>query len=98
MSFFKFVYFGLVISISLHASIDVKESIVKIYTVSKNPSYTTPWNSSISRSHGSGSIISGNRILTNAHVVADETFIEVKRHGDTKKYEAEVSSSPIKQI
>ncbi|MDF1875103.1 trypsin-like peptidase domain-containing protein [Sulfurimonas sp. SAG-AH-194-I05] len=72
------------------ASTDVKESVVKIYTVSKIPSYTTPWNSSISRSHGSGSIIAGNRILTNAHVVANETFIEVKRHGDTKKYEAEV--------
>ena len=69
---------------------NVKESIVKIYTVSKIPSYTTPWNSTIRRSHGSGSIIKGNRILTNAHVVANETFIEIKRHGDTKKYEAEV--------
>jgi len=68
----------------------VEASIVKIYTVSKVPSYTTPWNSTIRRSHGSGSIISGNRILTNAHVVANQTFLEVKRHGDTKKYEAEV--------
>ena len=76
---------------SLYASdINVKESIVKIYTVSKIPSYTTPWNSTIRRSHGSGSIIAGNRILTNAHVVANETFIEIKRHGCTKKYEAEI--------
>lgn len=89
MYIFKIVWLFF-ISMSLSASIDVKESIVKIYTVSKVPSYTTPWNSSISRSHGSGSIIEGNRILTNAHVVANETFIEVKRHGDTKKYEAEV--------
>ncbi|MDQ7045129.1 MAG: trypsin-like peptidase domain-containing protein [Sulfurimonas sp.] len=80
----------IVLSASLLATVDVKESIVKIYTVSKIPSYTTPWNSSISRSHGSGSIIEGNRILTNAHVVANETFIEIKRHGDNKKYEAEV--------
>jgi len=78
------------LNIYLLASNSIEESIVKIYTVSKIPSYTTPWNSSIKRSHGSGSIISGNRILTNAHVVADETFIEVKRHGDTTKYEAEV--------
>lgn len=79
------------LSVSLFgATANVKESIVKIYTVSKIPSYTTPWNSSIRRSHGSGSIIEGNRILTNAHVVANETFIEIKRHGDTKKYEAEV--------
>ncbi|MCD6191478.1 MAG: trypsin-like peptidase domain-containing protein, partial [Sulfurimonas sp.] len=80
----------IVLNLSLLASAGVEESIVKIYTVSKLPNYKTPWNSSIRRSHGSGSIISGNRILTNAHVVADETFIEVKRDGDTRKYEAEV--------
>ena len=68
----------------------VKDSIVKIYTVSKIPNYSTPWNSNIKRSHGSGTIIDGNRILTNAHVVANETFIEVKRHGQTQRYEAEL--------
>ena len=71
-------------------SADIKDSIVKIYTVSKVPNYSIPWNSSIRRSNGSGSIIMGNRILTNAHVVANQTFIEVKRYGDTKRYEAEV--------
>lgn len=86
----QFIFFA-ILALSLQAfANDVKESIVKIYTVSKVPSYSTPWNSTISRSHGSGSIIKGNRILTNAHVVANETFIEVKRHGDTKKYEAVV--------
>lgn len=70
--------------------ISVKDSVVKIYTVSKVPSYTIPWNTSLRHSHGSGSIISGNRILTNAHVVANETFVEVKRYGQTKRYEAEV--------
>jgi S1-C subfamily serine protease len=49
-----------------------------------------PWNSTVSRSSGSGSIISGNRILTNAHVVANETFLEVKKYGDTKRYQAKV--------
>lgn len=83
------ILFIMIFSFSaLHSSI--KESIVKIYTVSKVPNYLTPWNTSIKRSHGSGSIISGNRILTNAHVVANETFIEVKRYGETKRYEAEV--------
>ena len=75
---------------SLVAQSSGKDSIVKIYTVSKIPNYSVPWNSNIKRSHGSGSIISGNRILTNAHVVADETFIEVKRYGQTQRYEAEV--------
>jgi len=68
----------------------IEESIVKIFTVSKVPNYATPWNSSTRRSHASGAIISGQRILTNAHVVANETFIEVKRYGETKRYEAKV--------
>ena len=70
----------------------IKESIVKIYTVAKNPDFTIPWNSSIYRVTGSGAIISGNRILTNAHVVANHTFIEVRRYGEMKRYEAEVLS------
>ena len=68
----------------------IDSSIVKIYTVSKSTNYLEPWNSSVGRSSGSGSIISGNRILTNAHVVANETFIEVKKYGDTKRYQAKV--------
>jgi len=63
---------------------------VKIYTVSKTPNYLEPWNSTVRRSTGSGSIISGDRILTNAHVVANRTFIEVKKYGDTKRYQAKV--------
>ena len=80
----------LVVNVQANANKEVQDSIVKIYTVSKIPNYSIPWNSSIRRSHGSGSIILNNRILTNAHVVANETFIEVKRHGQTKRYQAEV--------
>jgi len=75
---------------SSHADEGIEESIVKIFTVSKVPNYATPWNSSIRRSHASGAVIAGERILTNAHVVANETFIEVKRYGKTKRYEAKV--------
>ena len=79
---------SLAFSFSFSQSID--SSIVKIYTVSKSTNYLEPWNSSVQRSSGSGSIISGNRILTNAHVIANETFIEVKKYGDTKRYQAKV--------
>ena len=78
------------ITLSLTYSATIESSIVKIYTVSKSTNYLEPWNSSVQRSSGSGSIISGNRILTNAHVVANETFIEVKKYGDTKRYQAKV--------
>jgi S1-C subfamily serine protease len=88
-SLFKLIItLGLAISYGYGTKID--SSIVKIYTVSKATNYLEPWNSSIQRSSGSGSIISGNRILTNAHVVANQTFIEVKKYGDTKRYQAKV--------
>ena len=80
----------LIITITVVQAKGIDESIVKIYTVSKNTNYMEPWNSSVQRSSGSGSIISGNRILTNAHVIANETFVEVKKYGDTKRYQAKV--------
>lgn len=70
----------------------VKESIVKIYTVANLPDYSEPWNTSTTQYSGSGSIIMGNKILTNAHVIADNTFLEVKRYGQTKRYEATVET------
>ncbi len=70
----------------------LKEAVVKIYTVSKSADFTRPWNSSIHRMSGSGAIIEGNKILTNAHVVANHTFIEVRRYGEAKRYEAKVLS------
>ncbi len=90
MKLLNYLFLSIILSTGLTANEYIEESIVKIFTVSKIPNYSTPWNSSIKRSHASGAIISGNRILTNAHVVANETFIEVKRYGETKRYEAKV--------
>ncbi len=70
----------------------IKEAIVKIYTVVKSPDFTRPWNSSMYQITGSGTVIEGNRILTNAHVIANSTFLEVRRYGETKRYEAKVLS------
>lgn len=88
-SFLKVLSF-IVMIFSLLEGGEVDASIVKIYTVSKTPNYLEPWNSTVERFSGSGSIIAGNRILTNAHVVANETFLEVKKYGDTKRYRAKV--------
>ena len=43
-------------------------------------------------SNGSGCFISGNRILTNAHVVSNSTFIQVRKYGQSKKVKARVLS------
>jgi len=67
-----------------------KQAIVKIYTVSKVFNYQAPWSSTMRSSTGSGAIIEGGYILTNAHVVANQTFLEVQRYGQRKRYIAEV--------
>jgi S1-C subfamily serine protease len=67
-----------------------KQAIVKIYTVAKIPNYLSPWGSSMRSSTGSGAIIEGGYILTNAHVVADQAFLEVQRYGERKRYIAKV--------
>ena len=67
-----------------------KQAIVKIYNVSKIPSYLSPWSTSMGSSTGSGAIIEGGYILTNAHVVANQAFLEVQRYGERKRYIAKV--------
>lgn len=67
-----------------------KQAIVKIYTTAKVPNYLSPWSSSMRSSTGSGAIIEGGFILTNAHVVANQAFLEVQRYGERKRYMAKV--------
>ncbi len=72
------------------AKSNVKEAIVKIYTVSNSHNYHEPWQTWGQKIfNGSGCIISGKRILTNAHVIRDYTFIQVRRSGEAKKFTAE---------
>ncbi|KAK9078657.1 hypothetical protein SSX86_002714 [Deinandra increscens subsp. villosa] len=69
------------------------DSVVKIFTVASSPNYFLPWqNKSQRESMGSGFVISGKRIVTNAHVVADHTFVLVRKHGSPNKYRAEVKA------
>lgn len=70
---------------------DTKDSIVKIFTTAVTYNYDSPWQTSGSAEWtGSGSIISEHRILTNAHVVSNATFIEVKKNGDPRRFVAKV--------
>ncbi len=60
---------------------DVRESIVKVYVVSNSPDYYNPWSMQGPRGgSGSGCIIENNLILTNAHVVSDHTFLQVRKY------------------
>ncbi|OQX14813.1 MAG: peptidase S1 [Thiothrix lacustris] len=68
----------------------LENSIIKIYVTSKSQTSYSPWNADSLASSGSGFIIAGKRILTNAHVVADHIFVEVQRDGTPKRYQATV--------
>ncbi len=70
----------------------IEDSIVKIYTTRAAPDYFTPWRLMAPRqSSGSGAVIDGGRILTNAHVVADASYLQVQKHNDTRRHQARVS-------
>ena len=73
------------------ANPDIQNSIVKIYTTQSNPDYDNPWNTLRPEiANGTGSIIRDNFILTNAHVVSNQTFIQVQSHGRPKRFPAKV--------
>ena len=68
-------------------------NVIKIYTTSQEPDYDTPWQAqNPSSSTGSGVVISGGRVLTGAHVIADATFIQVQRSSDPNKAVARVEA------
>ncbi len=65
----------------------LQKSLVKIFTTAQEPNYYEPWRIGSSQfMSGSGCVLKGNRILTNAHVVSNAIFIEVLKEGDSRKY------------
>jgi S1-C subfamily serine protease len=63
----------------------VADSVVKISVTKREPDFFKPWTkASPSKVSGSGVVISGGRILTNAHVVmyASEVFVQLSQGGD----------------
>ncbi len=72
---------------------DHRDSVVKIFVTSNSMDYYRPWQSRGSYSStGSGCVLEGQRIITNAHVVADNTFIQVRKESDPTKYTAKVEA------
>lgn len=71
----------------------IEKSVIKIFTTSNSPNFFSPWKmKNTSSSTGSGVVIMGNKILTCAHVIEDETFIQVQKNADPQKYIAKVES------
>jgi S1-C subfamily serine protease len=69
-------------------------SVVKVHSVADPPDYEQPWQTrGATGTTGSGAIVEtpkGPRILTNAHVVENHTYVEVRRYGRSQKVVARV--------
>jgi S1-C subfamily serine protease len=64
---------------------NIEDSVVKINVTARTPDYFRPWTkASPSKASGSGVVIDGSRILTNAHVVmhASEVLVQLRKGGD----------------
>jgi S1-C subfamily serine protease len=69
----------------------LRRSVVKLFTILKEPNYYQPWNLEYQKtSGGSACIVAGHRILTNAHVVSHHLYVQALKPGDSKKYTARV--------
>ncbi|MDX2082321.1 MAG: trypsin-like peptidase domain-containing protein [Terrimicrobiaceae bacterium] len=69
----------------------VARSVVRIEAASEEPNYRAPWNpGSVAGGVGAGFVISGNRILTNAHVVSNSRFLTVSKEGNPHPFPARV--------
>ncbi|NCN09780.1 MAG: trypsin-like serine protease [Leptospira sp.] len=70
----------------------IRKSVVQIKVFSQSFDPYSPWSpGSLSASGGTGFLIDGNRILTNAHVVSNAKYIQIQRYNQTEWYEAKLS-------
>ena len=83
---------GVVLALAAGAFGDPLDSVVKVFTVSSSPSYTLPWMSFPREGTGSGCVIRGKKILTNAHVVSDQTMVMVRKQSSPDKFKARVAA------
>ena len=72
-------------------SVEIRDSVVKIFTTQRGPDFESPWiKQSPSEISGTGFVIDGNRILTNAHVVEMASQIFVQPPNSSEKIRAQV--------
>lgn len=67
------------------------DSVVKVFCVHTEPNFSLPWQRKRQySSSSSGFVISGRRVLTNAHSVEHYTQVKLKKRGSDIKYLATV--------
>ncbi len=63
------------------------DSVFMIYCVQQQINYTTPWkNGQITQGLGTGFLIDDSRILTNAHNVSNQRYVEIREQNTAQRY------------
>jgi S1-C subfamily serine protease len=71
---------------------EMEKSVVMIRSAGQEFDYVTPWKpKAMSQGMGSGFIIDGNRIMTNAHNVSNNKYVELQKEGAAKRFPAKVA-------
>jgi S1-C subfamily serine protease len=69
----------------------LEKSVVQIFTSYQEPNWASPWIFDLPRrASGTGFLIDGSRIMTNAHVVAWTTQLVIRKYHDPRPYFAHV--------
>ena len=70
---------------------EAKKNTVMVEVTSQVWDYRLPWNpGTVSSGRGAGFIVSGKKIITNAHVISGARNITVQREADPRRYAAKV--------
>jgi len=76
---------------SLGVQSNLLRSVIKIFAVRTEPNLSMPWQMKRQYSTtASGFAVADRHIITNAHAVAFQTSIRVRKHGSAEKYVAKV--------
>jgi S1-C subfamily serine protease len=81
----------LICATALGFAADTERSVIQILIFMQDPDWSAPWRfDAVQRAGGSGFVIKGKRIMTNAHVVSWARQIIVRKYQDPKPYVARV--------
>ena len=70
----------------------LEKSVVMIRSVRQDFDYITPWKqTAMAQGIGTGFIIAGKKILTNAHNVSNNKYLEIKKENLAKRYRSRVA-------
>ncbi len=70
---------------------ELRKSVARINTTAQEANYRIPWLPGTSGGgSGTGWVVEGDRLVTNAHVVSNARFITLEKENDPKKYIATV--------